>query len=122
MTAVPRVGDNRVRPEGPLMQASERKLYVQILGQMLIADGVLADAERAYLDGVMDNLTMSPEERKAALSGISLDSPVEERVAGLSPAARTRLRAELERAIRADGETRRPESVLFDRVLAALGP
>jgi uncharacterized tellurite resistance protein B-like protein len=103
------------------MQAAERKLYVQILGQMLIADGVLADPERAYLDGVMDGLAMSPEERKSALSGISLDSPVEERVGGLSPAAKTQLRTELERALKADGEVRRPESVLFDRVLAALG-
>lgn len=103
------------------MQPDERKLYIQILGQMLIADGVLADAERTYLDGVMDGLGMSPDERRAALSGISLDSPIEERVAGLSAEAKSALRGELERAMGADGEMRRSESALLERVRAALG-
>ena len=103
------------------MQPAERKLYIQVLGQMLIADGMLADAERAYLDGVMDGLSMDPDERRAALSGISLDSPVEERVAGLSPESKAQLRSEIERAMGADGEMHRSESVLLDRVRAALG-
>ncbi|MDQ3031340.1 MAG: hypothetical protein M3Y87_02915 [Myxococcota bacterium] len=102
------------------MQPDERKLYIQILGQMLIADGVLADAERTYLDATMDGMSMSPDERRAALSGISLDSPVEERVASLSAATKQQLRIEIERAMGADGEMRRPESVLLERVLSAL--
>jgi len=104
----------------PEMQPAERKLYIQILGQMLIADGVLADSERSYLDGVMDGLAMPPDERKAALSGISLDSPVEERIAGLSTEVKAQLRGEVERAMGIDGEMRRSESILLDRVRAAL--
>lgn len=103
------------------MPPAERKLYIQILGQMLIADGVLADSERSYLEKVMDGLGMPPDERKAALSGISLDSPIEERVAGLSPASKSQLRREVERAMGIDGEMRRSESVLLQRVKAALG-
>ncbi|UJR83519.1 hypothetical protein [Sandaracinus amylolyticus] len=96
------------------MQPNERKLYVQILGQVLIADGALSDAERTYLDGVMDALQMSADERKAAFAGISVDSPIEERVAGLGAVARDRLRGDLARAA-ADGET-----AILERVRAAL--
>jgi uncharacterized tellurite resistance protein B-like protein len=103
------------------MQPAERKLYVQIIGQMLIADGALSDAERTYLDGVIESLGMSADERKAALSGISLDSPVEERVAGLGPEAKAALRDELGRAMAADGEEQRSETALLERVRAALG-
>lgn len=113
-------GDRAFGENAASMQPAERKLYIQILGQMLIADGVLADSERSYLDRVMDGLEMAPEERKAALSGISLDSPVEERISGLSDAARAQLRGEVERAMGVDGEMRRSESILLERVRAAL--
>ena len=45
------------------MDPKDRILYVQILAQMLIADGVLADEERAHLDRVMDSLGMPDDER-----------------------------------------------------------
>ncbi|AKF03957.1 hypothetical protein [Sandaracinus amylolyticus] len=97
------------------MQPNERKLYVQILGQVLIADGALSDAERTYLDGVMDALQMSADERRAAFAGISVDSPIEERVAGLGASARDRLRGELARAVDGGDET-----AILERVRAAL--
>lgn len=103
------------------MQQAERKLYIQVLGQMLIADGVLADSERTYLDSVMDGFAMDPDERRAALSGISMDSPIEERIAGLSAEGKALLKDEVERAAANDGETKRSEAVLLDRVRAALG-
>ena len=56
------------------MEPQDRKLYVQILAQMLIADGVLADEERAHLDTVMDGLDMPEQERAEALRGVSIDS------------------------------------------------
>lgn len=73
------------------MNEDERCAYVQIVGQVLIADGILADAEREYLDRVMDQLEMNEDERKKALGGIDLDSPVEDRVKVLSPESKTRL-------------------------------
>jgi hypothetical protein len=101
------------------VQPSERKLYIQVLGQMLIADGVLADPERVYLDKVMDGLGMPPDERKAALSGISLDSPIEERIAGLGESGKAKLREEVARVLATDLE--RSETALLERVRAALG-
>ena len=95
------------------MSPEDRRRFVQIVGQVLIADGALGDDEREYLDRVMDELELSPEERKAALSGIDLDSPVEERVRALSPEARPKLVETIEKAAAIDGSSHRAESELI---------
>ena len=102
--------------DGRAMDPADRLLYVQILAQMLIADGVLADEERAHLDTVMDGLGMPPEERGEALRGVSIDSPVEERVAALGEAAKQGLLAEVEKALHIDGELTNSEAHFLDRV------
>jgi hypothetical protein len=134
--AIGRVKDGRARPErrnaavdpgadlthhGPAMDASDRLLYVQILAQMLIADGVLADEERAHLDTVMDGLEMPPEERQEALKGVSIDSPVEERVAALSDGVKQDLLSEVERALTLDGELTKSEAYFLERVRKLVG-
>ncbi len=96
-------------------------LYVQILAQMLIADGVLADEERAHLDRVMDSLGMPPEERHAALAEVSIDSPVEERVSALSDSAKKSLLSEVEKALHVDGEMSRSEQYFLERVKKLIG-
>lgn len=96
-------------------------LYVQILAQMLIADGVLADEERAHLDKVMDGVGMPPEERQEALKGVSIDSPVEERVAQLSDAVKQNLLSEVDKALRLDGELTNSEAYFLERVKKLVG-
>lgn len=103
------------------MEPTDRILYVQILAQMLIADGVLADEERAHLDRVMDGLGMPESERKTALAGVSIDSPVEERVRALGAEAKTSLLAEVEKALHVDGELTRSEAYFLERVKTLLG-
>lgn len=98
------------------MDSKDRTLYVQILAQMLIADGVLADEERSYLDRIMDSLGMPDEERKQALANVSIDSPVEERVAALGDEAKMSLLAEVEKALHVDGELSRSEAYFLERV------
>jgi uncharacterized tellurite resistance protein B-like protein len=98
------------------MESKDRVLYVQILAQMLIADGVLADEERTHLDAVMESLNMPPEERREALGNVSIDSPVEERVAALGAEAKGQLLAEVEKALRVDGELTNSESYFLERV------
>lgn len=98
------------------MEPKDRVLYVQILAQMLIADGVLADEERNHLDAVMDSLGMPDGERKEALANVSIDSPVEERVAALGDDAKKNLLAEVEKALRVDGELTNSEAYFLDRV------
>jgi uncharacterized tellurite resistance protein B-like protein len=98
------------------MESKDRVLYVQILAQMLIADGVLADEERNHLDAVMDSLKMPDAERKAALAGVSIDSPVEERVAALGAEAKKNLLGEVEKAINVTGELTNSEAYFLERV------
>ncbi len=98
------------------MEPQDRILYVQILAQMLIADGVLADDERAHLDRVMDGLGMPPEERQQALRGVSIDSPVEDRVRALGDGAKKDLLAEVEKALHIDGQLTRSEAYFLERV------
>jgi len=100
------------------MQSHDQKLFVQIIGQLLISDGILSDPERAYLDRVMDSFGMDDASRKEALHGISMDSPVEERVAGMSPEARAKLLEAARGAVDADGETSKNEEVFLARLEA----
>ena len=103
------------------MDPTDRKLYVQILAQMLIADGVLADEERAHLDRVMDSLGMPDEERSEALRGVSIDSPVEERVKALGEAAKKNLLTEVEKALTVHGEMSNSEKYFLERVRKLVG-
>ena len=102
------------------MEPQDRILYVQILAQMLIADGSLADEERTYLDRIMESLGMPAAEQREALGGVSIDSPVEERVRALSDAAKSTLLAEVEKALNVDGELTRSEQYFLDRVKGLL--
>lgn len=103
------------------MDAKDQKLYVQILAQMLIADGVLADEERSHLDRVMDSLGMEAAARREALEGVSIDSPVEERVSALSDDVKKDLLQEVEKALRLDGELTNSEKYFLDRVKSLVG-
>ncbi len=96
--------------------------FVQIVGQVLIADGILGDAERDHLDRVMDELELSAEERQRALRGIDMDSPVEERVRALSGEARSKLLEAVERAVAADGQTSKGEALLLERIRDLVAP
>ena len=103
------------------MEVKERIALVQLVGQMLIADGILGDPEREHLERLMDGLGMPPEERKQAFKGIDVDSPVEERVRALSYESKARLLDEMEKAMNASGEVSPGETRLLERVRALLG-
>lgn len=103
------------------MSPEDRKRFVQIVGQALIADGILGDAEREHLDRLMDELGMADAERKEALKGIDLDSDLAERVSALSPEARGQLVAAVERAISVDGEVPKSEAYLLEKVRELVG-
>lgn len=103
------------------MDVHDRKLFIQIIGQVLIADGVLTDVERDYIDRVMDSLGLKGDERSGALTGISMDSPVEERIAGLSAEARGMLLAEVDKAVGADGEISKGEQAILDQIRPLVG-
>jgi len=94
----------------------DQKRFVQIVGQVLISDGILGDAEREHLDRVMDELGLQGDARKEALRGIDVDSPVQERVDALSAEARGQLLAAVERAAAVDGEAQKAETQLVEQL------
>ncbi|MBO6935140.1 MAG: hypothetical protein JJ863_09190 [Deltaproteobacteria bacterium] len=98
------------------MTPDDQKRFVQIVGQVLISDGILGDAERDHLDRVMDELGLQGDARKEALRGIDVDSPVEERVQALSDEARGQLLAAVERAAAVDGEAQKAETQLVEQL------
>ena len=104
----------------PAMSPEDQKRFVQIVGQVLISDGILGDAERSHLDRVMDELGLEGAARKEALRGIDVDSPVEERVEALSPDARSQLLAAVERAASVDGEAQKAETQLVEQLRTLL--
>ena len=98
------------------MTPEDQKRFVQIVGQVLISDGILGDAEREHLERVMDELGLEGDARRDALRGIDVDSPVAERVEALSPAARSQLLEAVERAAHVDGEAQKAETQLVDQL------
>jgi hypothetical protein len=98
------------------MNPNDRKLIVQIVGQVLISDGILTDPEREYLDALMDRLHLEQGERSEALGGISVDSPIEERVGSLSAEAK---QTAIDEAVRAVGIDSSADHPVVARVRAA---
>ncbi len=105
--------------KGKAMTAAERTVFVQIVGQVLIADGILDDAERTHLDTVMDDVGLEGDARSQALKGIDQDSPIEERMGTLSAEVRTQLVAAAEAAAAIDEEVAPVVEALLKRIRAA---
>ncbi len=103
------------------MTPEDRTRFVQIVGQVLIADGILGDSEREHLDRVMDELGLEGDARKDALKGIDVDSPVEDRVEALGPEARAQLLAAVEKAAALEPHESGRESVLLIRLRELCG-
>ncbi len=105
-----------------LMDSAQKVTIAQVIGQMLIADGALNDAEREHFENLMARLGMNDAEKQQAIKGIDVDSPAEERVASLSQEFRAGLVVELEAAMAASGEIARGEQILMERLQALLKP
>lgn len=103
------------------MDPLELVSLAQIIGQMLIADGCLADPEREHLENVMNALGLDAAAKKQVIAGIDVDSPLEERVAAMAAETRGRLVTELEAAMHASGHVEPGEVALLDQVKALLG-
>jgi len=98
------------------MDSNDRKLFIQLVAQVLIADAILSDDEHDYLESLIVKHGLTPEERKEALRGISMDSPLEERIKSLSPAGREALVNELMTTMLADGKATRNERVVVEEI------
>ena len=98
------------------MELAERKIYCELLAQLLIVDGVFANEERAFLTAAMDRLGLSKEYRRDVYRNVNIDDPIENKLRQLDGESRRRLTEELERAARVDDVVAASESRLIARI------
>ncbi len=100
------------------MELAERKIYCELLAQLLIVDGVFANEERAFLTAAMDRLGLSKEDRRDVYRNVNIDDPIENKLRQLDGESRRRLTEELERAraARVDDVVAASESRLIARI------
>ncbi|MEZ4379898.1 MAG: TerB family tellurite resistance protein [Nannocystaceae bacterium] len=103
------------------MDVTDKKLYCEIIAQVLIIDGMITDDERAFLDEVFARLGLSDDERRDVINHVNVDDAIEEKVARLAPEVREQLTAELEGAAGLDSDVSPGERDLIARVKAAMG-
>jgi len=90
-----------------------------LVSKVLVADGMMSDSERDFLDGMMSKLGLSPEERKRVieLEGWDEAEPIVDK---LSEDERRGIVALLVDAASADGKLSPHELATVKRVSAAL--
>ncbi|MCA9714320.1 MAG: hypothetical protein H6713_14170 [Myxococcales bacterium] len=98
------------------MELAEKKIYCEVLAQLLIVDGVFASEERAFLNAAMDRLGLTSEDRRDVFRNVNIDDSVESKLGKLGREARRELTAELERAARVDDVLAASERKLIARV------
>ncbi|MEZ4451356.1 MAG: hypothetical protein R3B09_17890 [Nannocystaceae bacterium] len=98
------------------MELSDKKLYCEVIAQLLIIDGAVTDEERAFLDAVFDRLGLTAQDRRDVVHHVNVDDKVEDKVRRLSPAIRDELTRELAGAAGLDHDVSPAERDLIARV------
>ena len=98
------------------MDVRERKLFCQVVAQLLIIDSELTDGEHAFLYDLMARHGLTESEREEVIAGVDVDSSIEGRVAGLSEDDRVALATALRQAAAADGQVSDVEQDIIDLV------
>jgi len=83
-----------------MIEASDERniLYCQIVAQLLIADAAVTDAERDFLERLMNRFGFEPAQKQAVFNGVDIGQPIDDKLARLDPGSRAQLLAELEAA------------------------
>ena len=91
-----------------------------LVSKVIVADGMVTDDERAFLDGVMTKLGLDPDERRGVIDLEGWDD-AEQVLAGLPIDERLALIEMLVDAASSDGHLSPTEMAAIKRVEAALG-
>lgn len=109
------LADNRA-----IVTIEDKRLYCEIIAQLLLIDGSVTDGERAFLDGVFNRLGLGVADRVAVYNNVNVDDRIEEKVARLSADVRASLTRELEGAAGLDYDVSPGERDLIARVKEAM--
>lgn len=94
----------------------QKRLVCQIIGHLLISDGLLTDAESAYMERMLTGFGLSTEERGAIINGINIDAELDQRLADMSEAELRELIDHMKEAASIDGDVAFSEQALIARV------
>jgi hypothetical protein len=96
-------------------------LYCQIVAQLLIVDAAVTDAERDFLERLMNRFGFDKAQKQAVFDGVDIGEPIDTKLTLLDDASRTQLLGELEAAAAVDGEIDEGELEIIDQVRRAIG-
>jgi len=91
-----------------------------LISKVLAADGIMTENERAFLEGAMKKMGITPEERRAILDLEGWDE-AESALTGLSKEEKSAIVSQLVDAASSDGRLSPLESAMVKRISAALG-
>lgn len=91
-----------------------------LISKVLAADGIMTENERAFLEGAMKKMGITPDERRRILDLEGWDA-AESALAGLSKEEKTEIVSQLVDAASSDGRLSPLESAMVKRISAALG-
>lgn len=98
------------------MELGDKKLYCEVIAQLLIIDGAVTDDERAFLDAVFDRLGLGVDDRREVFGRVNVDDRIEDKVRRLRPEIRAELTRELSAAAGLDDDVSPAERDLIARV------
>jgi uncharacterized tellurite resistance protein B-like protein len=99
---------------------NEKVAKCLLVSKVLVADGMMTDEERGFLDGMMANLGLDPDERRRVVE-LEGWSEAEAVLGALSLEARRDLIASLLDAASADGKLSAHELATIQRAATELG-
>ena len=102
------------------MEHAHKKLYCQVVATLIIADAAITDAERSFLERLMDRFGFSKEERAAVINSVNIGDDVQEKVMALPTGVRAELLQELEAVAAVDEHIDAREARIIETVRAAL--
>lgn len=102
------------------MTPEDKLTIVQVVGYLLICDGLLQDEESQFLRDLMSDLELTGTLRSKAMGSINVDAPIDDLLATLSRPALERLAELVEAAAASDGDVDDAEQRVIDKVQALL--
>jgi uncharacterized tellurite resistance protein B-like protein len=103
------------------MDLDQQKLFCRVVGQVIVADAQVTDAEHDFLEALMDRFGLNEADKESIVDGISTADTADAAIAALDDAAKDQLIAELVAAATVDGVLAGPEAKMIQSVRDALG-
>jgi uncharacterized membrane protein YebE (DUF533 family) len=104
------------------MTEEARVSILHIVASVILADGMITDAEHDFLERLSGSLGLDAEQRKKVLSHVNIDEPIDPIVAKITEDTdKVEALRQAAGAMLVDGDIARPERALLERMADTLG-